>query len=407
MRATCRSGSARCVARSPGATISSRSRSAASSAGSGSSPAAGPPSWRRRSRIPPVDLGVDILDGLESLADKSLVRIEAAGADAAPPPSDEPRFDMHPLLREYALERLGASDERAGPGGAPRGGGRRARRGGRARRSSEPAVPPTIRRLDLEQHNVRAAIDWALADRRSRHRAPRRRRRSGAGSSSAGGCARPGRSWHRLRARPIEDPRLRDRRAGGRGRPRLLVGRLRRGACRVRGAPGPRRRRPATPAFAPTRTTTSASCSWSARTRTALRAHEQQALDLYTRDRQAGRASSGRDRPSRSALFLTGDFNRALEVEAKNLEAFRAAGSAYQVADSMTFHAGVYFKLGDPATSWRYVCDGLRWFAENDNAERHRPRPRHGRDRAAHLRRRGARGARPRAPPTSSSARRA
>ena len=58
---------------------------------------------------------------------------------------------------------------------------------------------------------------------------------------------------------------------------------------------------------------------------------------------------------------------RALELEAENLAAFRAAGSEYQIADSMTFHAGVYFRSGDPATAWEFVREGLRWFAENDN----------------------------------------
>jgi hypothetical protein len=38
-----------------------------------------------------------------------------------------------------------------------------------------------------------------------------------------------------------------------------------------------------------------------------------------------------------------------------------------RMGDSMTFHAGVFLKSGDPATSWEYVRDGLRWFAENDN----------------------------------------
>jgi hypothetical protein len=97
-----------------------------------------------------------------------------------------------------------------------------------------------------------------------------------------------------------------------------------------------------------------------------LSEHERRALDLYT---QTGN-ENGQLR-ARQALvlaeFLKGEYARALELESENLAAFRAAGSAYQIADSMTFHAGVYFKSGDPATSWGFVTDGLRWFAENDN----------------------------------------
>ena len=55
---------------------------------------------------------MDVADGLESLADKSLVRIEPVDADA-PAADEETRFGLHPLLREYALERLDESGELA------------------------------------------------------------------------------------------------------------------------------------------------------------------------------------------------------------------------------------------------------------------------------------------------------
>ncbi|HEY3163248.1 MAG TPA: adenylate/guanylate cyclase domain-containing protein, partial [Candidatus Limnocylindrales bacterium] len=58
------------------------------------------------------DLGLDLTEGLESLADKSLVRIEPA--DGTTGHDDEVRFGIHPLLREYALEQLGEQGERAG-----------------------------------------------------------------------------------------------------------------------------------------------------------------------------------------------------------------------------------------------------------------------------------------------------
>ena len=98
-----------------------------------------------------------------------------------------------------------------------------------------------------------------------------------------------------------------------------------------------------------------------------LRTHEQQALDLYVATGRQDGVLRARQALA-LALFLTGEYRRALDEEDQNLVAFRAAGSAYQVADSMTFHSGAHFKLGDPATSWRHMVEGLRWFADNDSA---------------------------------------
>src|SRR5207248_8288413 len=48
------------------------------------------------------DLGSDVLDGISSLVDKSLMRqVETTG--------EEPRFVMLETIREYALERLAAA----------------------------------------------------------------------------------------------------------------------------------------------------------------------------------------------------------------------------------------------------------------------------------------------------------
>ncbi len=51
-----------------------------------------------------ADLGIDVLEGVTSLLDKSLLR-RVEGLD------DEPRFGMLETVREYAQERLAASDE--------------------------------------------------------------------------------------------------------------------------------------------------------------------------------------------------------------------------------------------------------------------------------------------------------
>ena len=53
---------------------------------------------------------IDLFTGLESLTDKSLIRVEGAEESR---PDDPQRFGLHPLLREYALERLDEAGERA------------------------------------------------------------------------------------------------------------------------------------------------------------------------------------------------------------------------------------------------------------------------------------------------------
>ena len=76
------------------------------------------------------DLGVDVVDGLESLADKSLIRVEPAPSGALADEA-ETRFSLHPLLREYALERLAERGELEAHGGVVRRGMRTDRRRGR------------------------------------------------------------------------------------------------------------------------------------------------------------------------------------------------------------------------------------------------------------------------------------
>src|SRR5204863_575647 len=80
----------------------------------------------------------------------------------APPEDQEARFGLHPLLREYALERLDESGERDVLEArhatvmtelAERLGGDILTAGGET----------SIRHLDHESHNLRAAIDWSLA----------------------------------------------------------------------------------------------------------------------------------------------------------------------------------------------------------------------------------------------------
>jgi predicted ATPase len=101
------------------------------------------------------DLGLDVLEGISSLVDKSLLRrVDDAG--------DEPRFGMLETIREFGGERLTESGEREDV----------------QRRHllwytalAEAAEPELrgarqgvwLRRLEAEHDNIRAALGWAVA----------------------------------------------------------------------------------------------------------------------------------------------------------------------------------------------------------------------------------------------------
>jgi tetratricopeptide (TPR) repeat protein len=98
-----------------------------------------------------------------------------------------------------------------------------------------------------------------------------------------------------------------------------------------------------------------------------LRDHEQLAYDLY--EALGDERNMQRTRHALAlAFYLTGEYEHALELEERNLAAFRATKSDYQIADSMTFHAGAFYRLGKTESAWEYVREGLRWFSEHDNA---------------------------------------
>jgi predicted ATPase/class 3 adenylate cyclase len=103
---------------------------------------------------PSAELSLAVIDGLESLADKSLVRIEITD-------HGEPRFSCHVLIREYALERLTEAGERPDC----------ERRHAMSYLDIAEAATPHLladdsaRWLDLlehDEHNLRAAIRWSL-----------------------------------------------------------------------------------------------------------------------------------------------------------------------------------------------------------------------------------------------------
>jgi predicted ATPase/class 3 adenylate cyclase len=103
----------------------------------------------------PAPLDIDVFDGIESLASKSLLRQESGA-------SREPRFRMLQTIREYAMERLELSGE--------------AEMIRRAHalyflQAAEDAEPKLVGpeqegwmdRLDNEHDNIRAALDWCVS----------------------------------------------------------------------------------------------------------------------------------------------------------------------------------------------------------------------------------------------------
>ena len=101
-----------------------------------------------------IDLGVEVLDGLEELVDQSLLRrVEgAAGAGG-------PRFGMLFLVREYAAERLAELPERARVE-ASHAATFLALAEAAGRRLQGPGEQEWLDRLEAEHQNIRAAIDW-------------------------------------------------------------------------------------------------------------------------------------------------------------------------------------------------------------------------------------------------------
>jgi predicted ATPase/class 3 adenylate cyclase len=105
---------------------------------------------------PASDLGRDLLDCVDSLVDKSLIR-------SLPVVADEPRLAMLATIREYALERLGGSDDAATV---------RLRHAQHYRDLAERAQDKLtgadsrvwLDILEQDHDNLRAAIDWAVAE---------------------------------------------------------------------------------------------------------------------------------------------------------------------------------------------------------------------------------------------------
>jgi tetratricopeptide (TPR) repeat protein len=98
------------------------------------------------------DGSLNILAGLESLGAKSLVQAQAG-------PAGEPRFQLLEMVREFAAEQLRASGE------APALAERHLHffQALAVELYAHPEMGTALARLDADHNNLRAAIDWALA----------------------------------------------------------------------------------------------------------------------------------------------------------------------------------------------------------------------------------------------------
>ncbi|HEY1012622.1 MAG TPA: adenylate/guanylate cyclase domain-containing protein [Herpetosiphonaceae bacterium] len=102
----------------------------------------------------PAELGLEALEALQALADSSLLRQE---------PGEELRFAMLETIREYALERLGASDERPTLHARHAGFCLELVRAGEAGLRGQDQVR-VYQRLIRDYPNIQAALEWAEAD---------------------------------------------------------------------------------------------------------------------------------------------------------------------------------------------------------------------------------------------------
>jgi predicted ATPase/class 3 adenylate cyclase len=312
---------------------------------------------------PGRDLGLDVVAGLESLVDKSLVRVDPGSDD--PAAGGDTWFSLHPLLREYGQERLDEAGERQ-----PVERAFLAELAALASAAGEAILGPTgetfMHRLDREDRNLRAAVDLAIA-----------------AAAPEVGLAIMGGTWRWFQQRG----RLRE----GRGLLAQLLALPREGDPRVRiaalaadgglaywmndfeGARAAYEERlelamtTGDPVLVADGHYDLGFLSMVTQEAESLRLHEQQALDLYL---EAGREDAAvRARQALVlAFFLVGDYAAARDLERQNMDGFRRTGSPLQVADSMILLSAVHWRLGEPPTAWELATEGLRRFAGVDAA---------------------------------------
>jgi len=312
------------------------------------------------------DLGIDVLDGLESLLDKSLIRTdtEAGGATAL---DGEARFSMHALLREYATERLVESGEQAGL---------EARHAAVMRRVAEAygsqilgkTGEAALHRLDREQHNLLAAIQWSL--------------RTGDVTPGLAIMAAAWRWWQqrgRLRegrehlgvlldrpGSPIDDVSLRIAALSADGGLAYwmedfegCIDRYEERLALAEGTGDPRQIGEA-----------HYDLGFMGAIRNdpdMIRRHEQLAYDLFSQldDRNATERA-------RQALtigkFLEGRYDECEAEAESNLRTFRELGSQFSIADTLTLFSAIGWQRNDPTGAWEHLTEALGIFRDLDLA---------------------------------------
>jgi predicted ATPase/class 3 adenylate cyclase len=312
---------------------------------------------------PDRDLGVDLVDGLESLADKSLIRIIPPSGEAAAV-EDEVRFGLHPLLREYALERLEASGELALL---------EARHADTLTKLAEslgpaiggPQAVAALRRLDLEAPNLRAALDWSIDND-----VP------DVGLRIAGAVWRWYHQRNHLREGRAILAELLGRRPHGDDRARIAglsaQGGLAYWMSDAQGAEAAYAERLALaegigePLLLAAAHYDMGFIAMLQEDEASLRHHEEQAVRLF--DAAGDAAGAIRARQALVlAEFLGGNADRALQLEVENLAAFRASSSRNEIADSLTFLTAVHMQLGQPDVAWAGFLEAVGMFAETNN----------------------------------------
>ncbi len=309
------------------------------------------------------DLGVDPADGLESLADKSLLVIEQLEIDAQVG-LHETRFRLHPLIREFALERLDDSGERAVIEArhaavitdlAERLGAGLLTASGEA----------SMRHLDHEEHNLRAAVEWSLS---TGNPDPGLRLMGATWRwNQQRGRIRDGRALLAdLLGRPPADPRARIAGLAGDGGLAYWMD-------DIAGARAAYEERLALaesigdPALIADAHYDLGFVFMVGKDAERLQHHERLALEGYLAAGREGDAIRARQ-AFVLALMLAGDYATAREQQETAIAQFRERQSHTEIADSQTLLSAILFRLGRPRDAWREMSEALRFFSANELA---------------------------------------
>jgi tetratricopeptide (TPR) repeat protein len=98
-----------------------------------------------------------------------------------------------------------------------------------------------------------------------------------------------------------------------------------------------------------------------------LRAHELRAIDLYTDAGDVGGAVRARQALT-IGTFLAGDYAEAARLSRIDLEIFREQGSELQIADTLTLLSACDWRAGDLGASWEHLQESRQLFARRDSA---------------------------------------